>query len=104
VEALLRPDVEITVAEGKVWKGRSHTLILIFLHETRLRRAVEKDVAALQAMQTKRKQATPKPKTKPSVSGNWLPRKDKSMTRATISSLPRPTGSSFFQSPICSAF
>jgi hypothetical protein len=35
----------------------SHTLILISLYETRLRRAVEKEIAALEAMQTKRKEA-----------------------------------------------
>jgi hypothetical protein len=31
--------------------------MLISLYETRLRRAVEKDIAALEAMQTKRKEA-----------------------------------------------
>jgi hypothetical protein len=49
------PAVDSCLAEGKVWKEQSHNLILISLYETRMRRAVEKDVAALQAMQEKRK-------------------------------------------------
>jgi len=49
--------VDGCLTEGKVWKERSHTLILISLYETRLRRAVEKEIAALEAIQTKRKEA-----------------------------------------------
>jgi hypothetical protein len=51
------PAVDSCLAEGKVWKEHSHSLMLISLYETRLRRAVEKDIAALQAMQTQRKDA-----------------------------------------------
>jgi hypothetical protein len=40
-----------------VWKEQAHNLLLISLYETRMRRAVEKDMAALDAMQTKRKEA-----------------------------------------------
>jgi hypothetical protein len=47
--------VDSCLAEGKVWKEHSHDLILISLYESRIRRAVEKDIAALQAMQEKRK-------------------------------------------------
>ena len=49
--------VDSCLAEGKVWKEHSHSLMLISLYETRMRRAVEKDMAALEAMQTKRKEA-----------------------------------------------
>jgi hypothetical protein len=51
------PAVDSCLAEGKVWKEHSHSLMLISLYETRLRRAVEKDIAALEAMQAKRKEA-----------------------------------------------
>jgi len=40
-----------------VWKEQAKNLLLISLYETRSRRAVEKDMAALEAMQTKRKEA-----------------------------------------------
>jgi hypothetical protein len=49
------PAVDSCLAEGKVWKEQSHNLLLISLYETRMRRAVEKDMAALQALQEKRK-------------------------------------------------
>jgi hypothetical protein len=49
------PAVDSCLAEGKVWKEHSHSLMLISLYETRLRRSVEKDIAALHAMQEKRK-------------------------------------------------
>ena len=49
--------VDSCLAEGKVWKEHSHSLMLISLYETRLRRSVEKDIAALEAMQAKRKEA-----------------------------------------------
>ena len=45
------------VAEGNVWKEQSHTPIPISLYETRPRRAVEKEVAVLQSVQEKRKEA-----------------------------------------------
>jgi hypothetical protein len=51
------PAVDSCLAEGKVWKDHSHSLMLISLYETRLRRAVEKDITALEAMQAKRKEA-----------------------------------------------
>jgi hypothetical protein len=51
------PAVDSCLAEGKVWKEHSHTLMLISLYETRLRRAVEKDITALEAMQARRKEA-----------------------------------------------
>ena len=51
------PAVDSCLAEGKVWKEHSHSLMLISLYETRLRRAVEKDIAALEAMQARRKEA-----------------------------------------------
>ena len=49
------PAVDSCLVEGKVWKEQAHNLILIPLYETRMRRAVEKDMAALQALQEKRK-------------------------------------------------
>jgi hypothetical protein len=49
--------VDSCLAEGKVWKEQAHNLILLSLYETRFRRAVEKDMAALDALQTKRKEA-----------------------------------------------
>jgi hypothetical protein len=49
--------VDSCLAEGLVWKEQAHNLLLISLYETRMRRALEKDMAALEAMQTKRKQA-----------------------------------------------
>jgi hypothetical protein len=49
------PAVDSCLVEGKVWKEQAHTLILISLYETRMRRAVEKDMATLQALQEKRK-------------------------------------------------
>jgi hypothetical protein len=49
--------VDSCLAEGMVWKEHSKDLLLISLYETRMRRAVEKDMAALEAMQTKRKEA-----------------------------------------------
>jgi hypothetical protein len=51
------PAVDSCLAEGKVWKEHSHSLMLISLYEARLRRSVEKDMAALEAMQAKRKEA-----------------------------------------------
>jgi hypothetical protein len=51
------PAVDSCLAEGKVWKEHSHSVMLISLYETRLRRSVEKDIAALEAMQAKRKEA-----------------------------------------------
>ena len=47
--------VESCLAEGMVWKEQAKNLLLISLYETRMRRAVEKDIAALQAMQAERK-------------------------------------------------
>jgi hypothetical protein len=49
--------VDSCLAEGKVWKEHAHSLMLISLYETRMRRAVEKDMAALEALQAKRKEA-----------------------------------------------
>jgi hypothetical protein len=49
--------VDSCLAEGKVWKEQAHNLILLSLYETRFRRAVEKDMAALDALQAKRKEA-----------------------------------------------
>jgi hypothetical protein len=49
--------VDSCLAEGMVWKEQAHNLLLISLYETRMRRAVEKDMAALEAMQNKRKEA-----------------------------------------------
>src|SRR5215472_13951164 len=69
-----------------------------------MRRAVEKDMAALKAIETKRRSLRPSPKMKRSVSRNWRHPKEKSTTPATISRPPTPTGSSLFRSLICSAF
>jgi hypothetical protein len=49
--------VDSCLAEGLVWKEQAKNLLLISLYETRMRRALEKDMAALEAMQTKRKEA-----------------------------------------------
>ena len=49
------PAADSCLVEGKVWKEQAQTLILISLYETRMRRALEKDMAALQALQEKRK-------------------------------------------------
>ncbi len=49
------PAVDSCLAEGKVWKEQAKNLILISLYETRFRRAVEKDMAALEILQEKRK-------------------------------------------------
>jgi hypothetical protein len=49
--------VDSCLAEGMVWKEQAQNLLLISLYETRMRRAVEKDMAALEALQTKRKEA-----------------------------------------------
>jgi hypothetical protein len=48
--------VDSCLAEGLVWKEQAKNLLLISLYETRMRRALEKDMAALEAMQTKRKE------------------------------------------------
>jgi hypothetical protein len=47
--------VDSCLAEGKVWKEQAKNLILISLYETRLRRAVEKEIASLQTLQERRK-------------------------------------------------
>jgi hypothetical protein len=47
--------VDSCLAEGQVWKEQAKNLMLLSLYETRMRRAIEKDMAALQAMQTQRK-------------------------------------------------
>jgi hypothetical protein len=47
--------VDSCLAEGQVWKEQAKNLMLISLYETRMRRAIEKDMAALQAMQAQRK-------------------------------------------------
>ena len=93
------PAVDSCLAEGKVWKEQAQNLILISLYETRFRRAVEKDMAELDALQEKRKEATPAPKTKPSVSCNWRYRKGKTTTPATISCPPRAHGEFVFSAP-----
>jgi hypothetical protein len=49
--------VDSCLAEGLVWKEQAKNLLLISLYETRMRRALDKDLAALEAMQTKRKEA-----------------------------------------------
>jgi hypothetical protein len=49
--------VDSCLAEGLVWKEQAKNLLLISLYETRMRRALEKDMAALEAMQAKRKEA-----------------------------------------------
>ena len=49
--------VDSCLAEGMVWKEHAKSLMLISLYETRMRRALEKDMAALEAMQSKRKEA-----------------------------------------------
>jgi hypothetical protein len=47
--------VDSCLAEGQVWKEQAKNLMLISLYETRFRRAIEKDMATLQAMQAQRK-------------------------------------------------
>jgi hypothetical protein len=47
--------VDSCLAEGLVWKEQAKNLLLISLYETRMRRAVEKETAALQVLQEKRK-------------------------------------------------
>ena len=42
--------VDSCLAEGLVWKEQAHNLLLISLYETRMRRALEKDMAALEAI------------------------------------------------------
>jgi hypothetical protein len=49
--------VDSCLAEGMVWKEQAKNLLLISLYEMRMRRALEKDLAALEAMQAKRKEA-----------------------------------------------
>ena len=49
--------VDSCLAEGQVWKEQAKNLMLLSLYEMRMRRAVEKDMAALQALQTQRKEA-----------------------------------------------
>jgi hypothetical protein len=49
--------VDSCLAEGMVWKEQAKNILLISLYETRMRRAVEKDMATLEAMQAKRKEA-----------------------------------------------
>jgi hypothetical protein len=49
--------VDSCLAEGMVWKEQAKNLLLISLYEMRMRRALEKDMAALEAMQAKRKEA-----------------------------------------------
>jgi len=51
------PTVDSCLVEGKVWKEHGPTLVLISVYETRLRRAVEKDTARLEAMQARRREA-----------------------------------------------
>jgi hypothetical protein len=62
-----------------------------------MRRALEKDMAALQALQEKRKASYSRAKTKPSGFCSWLYRRGKPTNPVKISSPPAPTGSSFFQ-------
>ena len=94
------PAVDSCLVEGKVWKEQAQALILISLYETRMRRALEKDMAALQALQRNARQVIPAPKTKPSGFCSWLYRRGKPTNPVKISSPPAPTGSSFFQLPI----
>ncbi len=49
--------VDSCLAEGMVWKEQAQNLMLISVYETRMRNAVAKDMAALDALQTKRKEA-----------------------------------------------
>jgi hypothetical protein len=51
------PAVDSCLAEGQVWKEQAHNLVLISLYEMRLRRAVEKETAALNEMQAQRREA-----------------------------------------------
>jgi hypothetical protein len=49
--------VDSCLAEGMVWKEQSGNLLLISLYETRMRSALQKDMAALQVLQIKRQEA-----------------------------------------------
>jgi hypothetical protein len=91
--------------------GRRHgleraakNLLLISLYETRMRRAAEKDTAALQAMQAKRKEAYARAQDKAIRLAQLVASQERNTTPATISSPPLLTSSSFFPPPICSVF
>jgi len=80
--------VDSCLAEGKVWKQHSHSLMLISLYETRLRCAVEKDIAALEAMQANARKPTSVHKTKPSVSRHWQHRTESRLNDANLTRKP----------------
>ncbi len=50
------PQVDAALAEGKTWVEHAHNLQLLTLYENRIRRAIEKNTAQLQAMQAERKE------------------------------------------------
>jgi hypothetical protein len=83
---------------------RAHTLILISLYETRLRRAVEKEIAALEAMQTKRKEAYSRAQDEATRLAQLAASEGEKYDPGEDFVPPRPMGSSFFRGPIRSAF
>ncbi len=97
------PAVDSCLVEGKVWKEQAKNLILISLYETRFRRAVEKDMAELHALQEKRKASYSRAQDEAIRLLQLALSQGKTTTPVTISSPPRPTVSSFFRPPNCSA-
>jgi hypothetical protein len=51
------PQIDAALAEGKTWIEQAKNLQLLTLYENRIRRAIEKNTAQLEAMQAKRKEA-----------------------------------------------
>jgi hypothetical protein len=51
------PEIDGALAEGKTWVQEAHNLQLLTLYENRIRRAIEKNTAQLEAIQERRKKA-----------------------------------------------
>ena len=51
------PEVDNAFAQARTWEKAAHNLQLLTIHEQRIRRAVEKNMAQFETLQTKRKEA-----------------------------------------------
>ncbi len=51
------PQVDSALAEGQTWLDRAPSLALLTIYENRIRRAIEKNTAQLEALQAQRKAA-----------------------------------------------
>jgi len=86
-DATGHPEVEAAFDQARTWAKQAHNLQLLTVYEQRIRRAVDKNMAQLKALQTERKEAASEAM-------------DQANTPVSISPVPRQTyGRRPFSSP-----